>query len=202
MKALLRFTKRQDLQNLLYDDFFHEANLIDVIAFNIDNEGSALCRCDGQLQLLTNDSVQKIIFGAEYVRLDAFINGIYNPDVMSVDLTYTAGNLRFRIEELNGLDKYDLGNLAKKIHKELQQMSGARLSYFKEIPVVTDTTATHAALEMKGAAQFLGNSNSHIYHRPECKSCNTATCTVAFTSEAEAAAAGYRPCKTCSEKEQ
>jgi hypothetical protein len=49
------------------------------------------------------------------------------------------------------------------------------------------------------AGGFVGNSNSKIYHKSDCKQGNKmkASNKVAFASKAEAEKAGYKACKSC-----
>ncbi len=47
-----------------------------------------------------------------------------------------------------------------------------------------------------------GNTKSKIYHKPACTHYTAQTCTAEFKSEAEAKAAGYKPCKKCCKEEK
>lgn len=55
---------------------------------------------------------------------------------------------------------------------------------------------TSAVFAGDGAA-VKGNSKSKIYHLPACKHYEAKGSTVEFKSVAEAAKAGYKPCKQC-----
>lgn len=44
---------------------------------------------------------------------------------------------------------------------------------------------------------YHGNTRSHRFHRPGCRYYNCRRCTAEFTSQQEAIAAGYIPCKVC-----
>ncbi|MCU0613186.1 MAG: thermonuclease family protein, partial [Candidatus Eisenbacteria bacterium] len=48
-----------------------------------------------------------------------------------------------------------------------------------------------------GAAAFVGNTNSHVFHRVECKDYGCKNCTQAFSSREAALSAGYRPGGCC-----
>lgn len=49
------------------------------------------------------------------------------------------------------------------------------------------------------AADYIGNSNSHIFHKPSCSSANTikGENRVSFKSREDAVKSGYAPCKRC-----
>jgi micrococcal nuclease len=57
----------------------------------------------------------------------------------------------------------------------------------------------HTGLPVGLATQVIGNRRSLVYHRATCASAArmTGTNRVTFTSEGDAAAAGYRPGKDC-----
>ena len=191
MNTLLCFTKIAARQNILYDEFFLEAGVIEFIAFNCDGKGGALCRCDGALQLIDHDTVSKILFGVPKERLDSFIRGIFDPDILTEDLVRIAGRLTFRIGELNELSKYSLGNLAKQIHKGLQDEKDETFRYFAEQKEDVDP----GPIPRTGLLH--GNTGSRLFHRPDCKFYEGKECTVRFVSREEAIAAGYKPCKLC-----
>lgn len=48
-------------------------------------------------------------------------------------------------------------------------------------------------------AAYIGNSNSHIFHKPSCSSANTikGENRVSFKSREDAVKSGYTPCKRC-----
>lgn len=49
------------------------------------------------------------------------------------------------------------------------------------------------------ATAYIGNSNSHIFHKPSCSSANTMKeeNKVSFKSREDAVKSGYTPCKRC-----
>jgi hypothetical protein len=47
------------------------------------------------------------------------------------------------------------------------------------------------------AAEYHGNRNSHIFHRPGCRYYNCKNCVVYFATRQAALKAGFRPCKVC-----
>jgi len=191
MDALLCFTKIANRQNILYDEFFLEAAVLEFIAFNYDGKGGGLCRCDGVLRLLDHDTVNKVLFGAPKERLERFIRGIYDPDTPTDDLVRIAGRLTFRLAELNELSKYSVGNLAKQIHKGLQDETDETFRYFVE----QQSDVNPGSLPRSGLLH--GNTSSRLFHRPDCKFYEGKECTARFVSREEAVAAGYKPCKLC-----
>ena len=48
-------------------------------------------------------------------------------------------------------------------------------------------------------ADYIGNSNSHVFHKPSCSSANTIKeeNRVSFKSREDAVKSGYTPCKRC-----
>jgi hypothetical protein len=191
MNTLLSFTKIAARQKILFDEFFLEATEIEFIAFNYDGAGAALCRCDAILQKIDQDTVDKILFGVPKKRLDSFIKGIFDPDTRTDDLQRVGGSPRFRIAELNELSKYSLGNLAKKIHKELQTEEIDQFSYY------TEAQAQANPAPPPRAGLLHGNTKSGVFHRPGCSFYEGKECTARFLSREEAVAAGYKPCKLC-----
>lgn len=75
------------------------------------------------------------------------------------------------------------------------------------IAVVTDGTTvrvashTHtarpAASQTGGAGEYIGNRNSHVFHRPTCSSLPMEKNRVMLSSRDEAIAQGFRPCGRC-----
>ena len=191
MNAKLSFTKIAARQKILFDEFFLEATEIEFIAFNYDGAGAALCRCDGILQQIDQDTVDKILFGVPKKRLDSFIKGIFDPDTRTDDLQRVGGSPRFRIAELNELSKYSLGNLAKKIHKELQTEEIEQFNYYTELQAQANPAPPPRA------GLLHGNTKSGVFHRPGCSFYEGKECTARFLSREEAVAAGYKPCKLC-----
>jgi hypothetical protein len=62
--------------------------------------------------------------------------------------------------------------------------------------------AAPAALAIARAAaqvptEYHGNTQSRIFHGPDCRYYNCAHCTKIFKTRQEAIEAGYRPCKIC-----
>lgn len=192
MNQLLCFTKKMDQHNILFDEFFHEATEIVFIAFNYDNAGSALCHCDGRLQVLDPGTVEKILFGVGKERLDTYIQSIFRAELDCDDVIRVGGSVQFRLRELNEQDKYEVGNHAKQTHKELLALDADRFQYFEE-------KKPQSALAPSSAATVFANPDSkgRIFHRPDCKACNSKTCTAQFPSPAAAVAAGFRACKLC-----
>jgi hypothetical protein len=47
------------------------------------------------------------------------------------------------------------------------------------------------------AAEYHGNRNSYIFHRPGCRYYNCKNCVVYFATRQAALKAGFRPCKVC-----
>lgn len=194
MNALLRFKKIAAKQNILFDEFFLEYNDIEFIAFNFNAQGSALCRCDGVLQAIDKNTVAKILFGVTTARLDIFVRGIYNPDCHSEDLKKTAGELVFNQSELNELSKYSLGNLAKEIHKKLEEHHEVMFSYYEEEFEGGQTGEEPAPPQSK---LLRGNTKSLLFHNPGCINYDGKQCTAKFVSRKEAVSSGYKPCKIC-----
>jgi hypothetical protein len=191
MDALLCFTKMAARQNILYDEFFLEAAVLEFIAFNCDGKGGALCRGDGTLRVIDHDTVNKILFGVPKERLNSFIRGIYDPDTPTDDLVRIAGRLSFRLGELNELSKYSVGNLAKQIHKELQDETEETFRYFVEQKADVDPES------LPRTGLLHGNTGSRLFHRPDCKFYEGKECTALFVNREEALAAGFKPCKLC-----
>ncbi len=44
---------------------------------------------------------------------------------------------------------------------------------------------------------FIGNTDSMVFHSPECKFATSKKCTASFATADEAVAAGYKPCGVC-----
>jgi hypothetical protein len=191
MNTQLCFTKIAARQNILFDEFFLEATEIEFIAFNYDGAGAAICRCDAKLQHIDQDTVNKILFGVTKERLGGFIRGIFDPDTPTADLERIGGLPRFRLVELNELSKYSLGNLAKKIHKELQTEEIEQFHYYAE----QQAKANPAPPPRTGLLH--GNTRSGVFHWPGCAFYEGKECTAKFLSREEAVAGGYKPCKLC-----
>ena len=65
---------------------------------------------------------------------------------------------------------------------------------------VEDVVPSAPQSSFENSASFIGNSSSHIFHKPGCSSAENMKDEnkVTFASRDEAVAAGYTPCKRCS----
>lgn len=190
--ALLSFTKNVKQQNILFDEYFSEYCKIDILAFNYDGSGAALCLCDGTLQHIERRAVRKILFGASKESVENYLHGIFDPDAPSDHINRTGGDLLFRLPELNKLKKYDILNLAKKTFKTFQETKEDHFFYF------CPSTATLQSKQDTACSMALyGNTKSRVVHRTNCKSFNAITCTSLFNSLSEATSAGFKPCRMC-----
>ena len=65
---------------------------------------------------------------------------------------------------------------------------------------VEDVVPSAPQSSFENSASFIGNSSSHIFHKPDCSSAENMKDgnKVTFESRDEAVAAGYTPCKRCS----
>ncbi len=201
MESNLVFIKNKKNQNIIYDEFFLEADRVEIIAFNYDSKGSALCRCDGRLRKVDSDKVAKILFGVSIDRLNGFLRAIYDEDYYSEDLAKKSGNLTFRLEQLNEMLKYDRSNLAKKIHRDLEADKNEHFKYYKEQQGQCSTPAGNTAAPKTGRASrtrnIRGNEKTKVFHGPGCRNYDSKHCTAQFKTEKEARAAGYKPCTQC-----
>ena len=190
--TILSFTKNTGLQNILFDEYFSQYCNITIIALNYDGNGTALCSCDGELQQIDITSIKKFIFGVPLKTLENYLQSIFDPNFEAKEINSENGLIKFRMEELNKLKKYDIDNLAKKTLKELHSFEGDHFSYFEE---------TSGALAVQGSCattkEVYGNTKSLVFHKTNCKSFNAITCTSLFTSHSEALNSGYKPCKMC-----
>ena len=59
------------------------------------------------------------------------------------------------------------------------------------------STAAPASTPATATAVYIGNTRSHVFHRPSCSSLPAPENQIIFHSRAEAIAAGYRPCGRC-----
>lgn len=193
--CILSFKKIQSKQNPLFDEFFIEYNTIDIISFNYDAQGSALCECDGKLMALEAHRLEKVLFGVHSLSLVNYLKSIFDPNSQSDEIHRTGGELIFKSPELNKLKKYDLYNLAKKTLKEFTDENCETFQYFGEQKGAT-SPSTDPCLTAKNASLF-GNVNSLVLHQKTCKSYNSATCTAVFPSREEAEKAGYKSCRQC-----
>ncbi len=68
---------------------------------------------------------------------------------------------------------------------------------------VEETPAQEAAVDkapeepVPGASAFIGNTDSMVFHSPECKFSTSKKCTASFATADEAVAAGYKACGVC-----
>ena len=187
--TILSFAKNFELENPLFDEYFGDSTILNIIALNIDGQGTALCRCDGQLKEIDLETVKRIMNGAPKSSIEDYLKSIFDPDFESNSINREAGAPVFRTDELNNLNKYDVANLAKKTLKEMSELSGDHIIYFRERiaqEVGSDTSAS-----------LYGNARSNVFHKPDCNIFNSITCTSLFNDSEEAVAAGYKPCKIC-----
>lgn len=133
MSTLLAFRKKSDRQNSLYDEYFLAAAEIQIIAFNFDGNGAALCRCDGQLQAIPGERLARIIFGVKSGRLQKFLTAIFDADCPSEDLERRGAEMVFHDPKVAAMPHYDLGNLAKHTCKELAEAHLDLVRYYEEI---------------------------------------------------------------------
>jgi len=68
---------------------------------------------------------------------------------------------------------------------------------------ITATAATYAVRSPaplprdETPASYVGNVNTHKFHRLTCRHANCVNCTSKFRTREEAIASGYRPCGIC-----
>ena len=133
MNTVLAFRKVGAGRNLLYDEFFLAAEAVEIIAFNFDGSGAALCRCDGRLQAIASQRLARIIFGVARERLQKFLTAIFDGDCYSSDLERQGEEPSFQQAELAAMSRYDRSNLAKHIAKELEGSEVEVVSYYAEV---------------------------------------------------------------------
>lgn len=72
---------------------------------------------------------------------------------------------------------------------------------FTTVPAFAASDAASPAPETIASATreaaYRGNFKSKVFHKADCRHAACKACTKVFTSEAEARAAGYHPCKVC-----
>ena len=122
----ISFSKDTTLQNILFDEYFAEYQTIEVIAFNYDGAGAALCRCDGTLAEIHKANLHKIIFGSDRESLVTYLQGIFNPDIETEEIHRQNEIPIFRLPALRQMKKYDVANLAKKTLLEVQAVDPAK----------------------------------------------------------------------------
>lgn len=130
MKTPISFTKDIKLQNILFDEYFAEHQTLEVISFNYDGTGSALCQCNGAFAEIKKANLRRVIFGAEKLALEAYLLAIFDPDTETDEIQRQNGEPIFRLAELNTMKKYDVANLAKDTLKAIQSQSMAHFRYF------------------------------------------------------------------------
>ena len=69
-----------------------------------------------------------------------------------------------------------------------------------DIIPIEDVVPSAPPASDENSASFIGNSSSHIFHKPDCSSAENMKDgnKVMFASRDEAVSAGYTPCKRCS----
>nr|MBF0220653.1 hypothetical protein [Desulfobulbaceae bacterium] len=188
----LSFTKNLSLQNILFDEYFSNFCNITIVAYNYDGNGNALCECDGAITELEADTVKKIIFGAPKISVENYLKSIFDPDSLADFKGTTEGHLKFNLPELKKLKKYDVLNLAKTTLKTFSAYSDDTLHYYTR----TEKPASAAACQTCSTALY-ANTKSKVFHKTDCKSFNSITCTSLFNSHSEAVSAGFKPCRIC-----
>ncbi len=189
----LSFKKDLQIQNILFDEYASQMCHITIICLNFDAQGTALCRCDGQIQEINLPTIRKIIFGLSKSALENYLQAIFDPNYFSEDLHHDENDqIIFRLPELQKLKRYDITNLAKQSLKNLKKSQGATIHYFIE------QNDTHPGKDVCCPTSTLyGNTNSRIFHKTNCQSFNAITCTALFNSHTEAVAADFKPCQLC-----
>ncbi len=187
----LAFTKNQELQNILFDEYFAEFFNISIFAYNYDGNGNALCQCDGTITELDTETIKKIIFGVPKQTIENYLKSIFDPNSQADFINRQNGHLLFRLQELKKLKKYDILNLAKTTLKKFSTYQLDTFYYF------TKTEDIDAADCPTSSTALYGNTKSKVFHKTNCKSFNSITCTSLFNSHSEAVNAGYKPCGIC-----
>ena len=191
MPKLLSFTKNLEQQNILFDEYFAEHCKINILAYNYDGQGNALCECDGQITEIPADTIKRIIFGVSKETIENYLRSIFDPDSQTEFINRQNGHLLFRLLELKKLKKYDIVNLAKRTLKDFSNFPEPTFRYFVESqPNATVSCST-------SDESLYGNTKSKVFHRKSCKSFNSITCTSLFSSHSEAESAGFKPCRIC-----
>lgn len=130
MNTTISFTKDTTKQNILFDEFFSEHATIEIVAFNYNGTGAALCQCDGDLMEIQPDNLRKIIFGTDKGTLETYLTGIFDPETESNDILRKNDTPIFRLPELQQMKKYDAANLAKKTLQEVHELPDDAFRYF------------------------------------------------------------------------
>ncbi|MDA8419387.1 MAG: hypothetical protein M0Z90_10195, partial [Desulfobacteraceae bacterium] len=99
-KNQLSFHKDLSHQNILFDEYFAEHQEVEIVAFNYDGHGAALCRGDGALTEINLAHAKRIIFGASKEAVETFLTGIFDPEAETEDITRQDDAPIFRLPEL------------------------------------------------------------------------------------------------------
>ena len=134
MTIQISFSKDATLQNILFDEYFAEYRTIEVVAFNYDGAGTALCRCDGNLAEIHKANLRKIIFGSDKACIEAYLQGVFDPDTEAEEIHRQNDTPIFRLPELNRMKRYDVANLAKKTLQEVQAHGVDPFRYYTRDP--------------------------------------------------------------------
>lgn len=191
MKPILSFKKIKKRKSLLYDEFFAETTQIHILAFNYDDMGSALCRCDGTLQKIGPNRLERILFGIEKQNVLDYLQSLYDMDFHVDESPRHGDRFDFKVAALKKLSRFDAGNLAKQTRKELAKEDIDLFRYYEEIPPPACTVSS------AGSGSFCGNSKSKILHRAKCKRFKVSSSTVRFKTKKEALSVGYKLCTSC-----
>jgi len=132
MTSQIAFTKNASLQNILFDEFFSEHDTIEVVAFNYDGAGTALCHCDGSLAEIHKSNLRKIIFGCDKKTIETYLQGIFDPDTETEALQRKNDTPIFRLPELNQMKRYDVANLAKKTLQDVHAHGEDPFRYYSK----------------------------------------------------------------------
>ena len=195
MAIVLSFRKNLLARNLLLDEYFLEHDHVDIIALNYDAHGTALCRCDGRLAVLSARRIERIVLGAPKADVEHYLQGIFDPACPSEDVQRIGDHLEFRLPVLAAMKKYDLLNLAKETLRAVHALPGDMVHYFEEQGELP--CKNPAGPRPKDSTPFRGNESSRIFHRTSCNSCNEKGCAAAFASREDALKAGFKPCGLC-----
>lgn len=162
-----------------------------MFAYNYDGQGNTLCECDGAITEIDADTVKKIIFGAPKSSIENFLKSIFDPDSHSDFINDPDNTPSFHLPELKKLKKYDVLNLAKATLKEFSTYSEDTFHYF------TKSKSSNSAECLTCSTALYANTKSKVFHKTDCKSFNSITCTSLFNSHSEAVNAGFKPCQIC-----
>ncbi|MDP2105891.1 MAG: hypothetical protein Q8J76_07840 [Desulfobulbaceae bacterium] len=130
MNTTISYTKDTAQHNILFDEYFSEHATIEVVAFNYNGTGAALCQCDGALMEIQSGNLHKIIFGTDKEALETYLTGIFDPETESDEILRKNDTPVFRLPELQQMKKYDSANLAKKTLQEVKELPDGPFHYF------------------------------------------------------------------------